>query len=122
LRQCGRAIEYATVIALIRDHGDEMNFKNLRQIGHPALYPGVRMTHALLLLWVIWCAPLLATLSAQDVVISEFLASNGSGIKDEDGDPSDWIEVHNRSGQEINLAGFALTDAEAMPRKWTFPG
>ncbi|MCB1098426.1 MAG: chitobiase/beta-hexosaminidase C-terminal domain-containing protein, partial [Verrucomicrobiae bacterium] len=94
-----------------------MNSNYLRQIG----YPGARMIHALLLLGMVCGASLSGALRAQDIVISEFLASNGSGLNDEDGDSSDWIEVHNRSGQEINLAGFALTDAQELPRKWTFP-
>ena len=28
-------------------------------------------------------------------VITEFLAANSSGLADEDGDFSDWIEIHN---------------------------
>ena len=32
-------------------------------------------------------------LGAQEVVISEFLASNVSGLTDENGENSDWIEL-----------------------------
>lgn len=42
-------------------------------------------------------------------VISEFLASNDSGEQDEDGDHSDWIEIHNPELAPIELDGWALT-------------
>ena len=45
-----------------------------------------------------------------DVIISEFLASNVSGISDEDGENSDWIELTNLSGTAVNLTGWSLTD------------
>ena len=31
----------------------------------------------------------------QELIISEFLASNQSGYLDEDGDRSDWLEIYN---------------------------
>ena len=34
-----------------------------------------------------------------DVRINEFVASNRSGLLDEDGDPSDWIEIYNTRAQ-----------------------
>ena len=37
-----------------------------------------------------------------EVVISEFLASNTDGIQDEDGDSSDWIELHNAGGDPVH--------------------
>ena len=54
-------------------------------------------------------------------VISEFMASNGSTLDDEDGDSPDWIEIHNPDGVAIDLAGYHLTDEAANPTKWTFP-
>ena len=53
-------------------------------------------------------------------VISEFLASNSSGLEDEDGDSSDWIEIWNVSGGEGNLEGYHLTDDPEDLTKWTF--
>lgn len=38
-----------------------------------------------------------------------------------DGMPSDWIELLNRSGRDVSLAGFALSDGPAPSRRWTFP-
>ena len=40
---------------------------------------------------------------------------------DEDGDRSDWIEIHNPAPLEIDLSGWRLTDDGSRPGKWTFP-
>ena len=58
---------------------------------------------------------------AQQVEISEFLASNSGGLSDEDGDNSDWIELHNAGSAAVDLAGWALTDDAGDPTKWVFP-
>jgi hypothetical protein len=55
------------------------------------------------------------------VVINEFLAANSSGIQDQDGDRSDWIELHNTDAAPVNLAGWHLTDDAGDLDKWTFP-
>lgn len=54
-------------------------------------------------------------------VISEFMAANVSGLVDEDGAFSDWIEIHNPDSNPISLAGCHLTDNAAHLDKWTFP-
>jgi hypothetical protein len=56
-----------------------------------------------------------------DLIISEFVAVNQTGLVDEDGDVSDWIEIYNRSNQAVNLSGWSLTDDPADPIKWMFP-
>jgi hypothetical protein len=55
--------------------------------------------------------------------ISEFLTSNGTGIKDDSVVPvrTDWIEIHNPTSSPVNLAGWHLTDDKTKPAKWTFP-
>ncbi|MEE2940185.1 MAG: lamin tail domain-containing protein [Planctomycetota bacterium] len=53
--------------------------------------------------------------------LTEFLARNDSGIVDEDGERSDWIEIHNSSGSTVNLEGWRLTDDAAALSKWVFP-
>lgn len=52
------------------------------------------------------------------VRISEFVADNESGLTDEDGDLSDWIELYNPTAAPINLVGYKLADSSAS---WTFP-
>ncbi len=54
-------------------------------------------------------------------LITEFLASNQTGLTDEDGDTSDWIELHNAGDTALDLAGWHLTDSAADPTQWTFP-
>ncbi len=61
------------------------------------------------------------SVSAQQPILTEFLARNDSGVRDEDGDRSDWIEVHNPSSSTINLGGWRLTDESNDLTKWAFP-
>ena len=58
---------------------------------------------------------------AQDLVINEFLSVNEDGLVDEDGDPSDWIEIFNGSAEEVDLSGYTLTDDSLAADKWAFP-
>ena len=60
-------------------------------------------------------------LSAQQPVLNEFLASNDTGLQDEDGDRSDWIEIYNPSTSPLNLGGWRLTDEAADLSKWVLP-
>lgn len=53
--------------------------------------------------------------------ITEFMAANNSTLSDEDGDFSDWIEIHNAGGSPVNLQGYGLSDDSAQPNKWIFP-
>ena len=54
-------------------------------------------------------------------VISEFLAINDSGITDEDGEFSDYIEIHNPDAAPISLTGYYLTDSADELTQWQFP-
>ncbi len=56
-----------------------------------------------------------------DPIISEFLASNNSELADEDGEFSDWIEIHNPDAMAVDMEGWHLTDNETNLDKWTFP-
>ncbi|MFQ5611411.1 MAG: lamin tail domain-containing protein [Anaerolineae bacterium] len=62
-----------------------------------------------------------ASNNASRLIINEFLAANGRGLADEDGDLSDWIEIYNPGRQTVNLAGWALTNDPNQPQQWTFP-
>lgn len=55
--------------------------------------------------------------------INEFLASNlsAAGLKDEDGELQDWIEIYNSSAEAVNLEGWSLTDDRDDPGRWVFP-
>ncbi len=54
------------------------------------------------------------------VVINEVMAENGLVVSN-GGFYPDWVELHNRGGQQANLAGWSLTD-DSDPRKFVFPG
>lgn len=54
-------------------------------------------------------------------VISEFLASNSGGLKDEDGDSPDWVEIHHPGPGPVNLGGWFLTDATNRLARWRIP-
>lgn len=74
--------------------------------------------------WLALITLLLALLDAglaQSVWINELLAANTTGITDEDGEASDWIELYNSTDLAINLQGLSLTDDYSSPRKWIFP-
>lgn len=60
-------------------------------------------------------------LLAADVFISEFAASNGDGLRDEDGDNPDWIEIFNAGPDDAELGGWHLTDNAENLTKWSFP-
>ena len=63
----------------------------------------------------------LRQLLASDLVISEFLASNSAGLLDEDGDSSDWIEIHNPTAATVSLNNWYLTDRSDFLSQWKFP-
>ncbi len=60
-------------------------------------------------------------LLAANVIISEIVASNASGLKDNYGDESDWIELYNAGDETADLTGWRLTDDAENLAKWTFP-
>ncbi len=71
---------------------------------------------------VVACCGLGLVLHASgQVVITEFVAGNTTGIQDSDGDRSDWIELHNPALATVNLSGWSLTDDPVNLTKWRFP-
>jgi hypothetical protein len=58
---------------------------------------------------------------ATQPLISEFMAQNDSGLTDEDGAFSDWIEIYNPGPTALNLDGFFLTDDASNLTRWRFP-
>lgn len=55
------------------------------------------------------------------LLISEFLASNDTSYVDEDGEPSDWIELWNRGESVLHMQGWFLTDDPGNLLQWGFP-
>jgi hypothetical protein len=55
------------------------------------------------------------------LAITELMALNESTLVDEDGDPSDWIEIHNPEARDVDLDGWYLTDNRRDLTRWRFP-
>lgn len=55
------------------------------------------------------------------VWINEIVASNFTGIEDDRGETSDWIELHNGSEESVSLDGWGLSDDPDDPFRWTLP-
>lgn len=68
-----------------------------------------------------WSVTLNTTLPAPQPVISEFMADNAGGLRDENGASSDWIEIYNPGPTPANLNGWYLTDSITTLTKWRFP-
>ena len=60
-------------------------------------------------------------LAGEPLVISELMAINDSTHADEDGEFSDWFEIHNPSTEAVDLALWTATDDVDDLTKWTFP-
>jgi hypothetical protein len=55
------------------------------------------------------------------IVINEVLSSNDSGITDENGEYTDWIELYNASESTMNLDGYSINDDLLDSVGWIFP-
>jgi hypothetical protein len=73
--------------------------------------------------WLLLCLawPTRAADTFTSAYISEFLAENQVGFKDNDGDFSPWIELHNGGDSTVNLDGWFLTDNPTNRCQWRFP-
>ncbi|NOX17963.1 MAG: T9SS type A sorting domain-containing protein [Chlorobi bacterium] len=61
------------------------------------------------------------SLSAQNLVINEFMASNDYAAPDEYGDFDDWIEIFNADTLAIDIGGMYITDDLTNPTAWQIP-
>ena len=68
-----------------------------------------------------WSVQLDSAVQTGNVRINEFLAANVTGLRDEDGEPQDWIELVNLGSNAVNLLGWSLTDDADQPPQWVFP-
>lgn len=84
---------------------------NLTHQGQPLRGLGYLATLVLLL-------GTLNTPAETNVMISEFMASNTSTLRDEDGDLNDWIEIFNAGSTAVDLNGWWLRDGSSS---WQFP-
>jgi len=52
--------------------------------------------------------------------INELLASNATGITDENGEYDDWFEIFNPNGFDVDLAGWYVSDDPSNPIRYRF--
>ena len=81
----------------------------------------VRKTHStkgLLCSLFLLAAPVLSQAAP---IISEIMADNESGLRDQDGDWEDWLEIYNPDPDPVDLGGYYLTDAPENLPKWRIP-
>ncbi|MDO9578110.1 MAG: CotH kinase family protein [Candidatus Cloacimonadales bacterium] len=64
---------------------------------------------------------LAGSIYAQTLKINEVVSANFNSAIDEDGDPSDWIEIYNPDTSPVNLLNYSLSDRADNLQKWTFP-
>ena len=56
-----------------------------------------------------------------NVILTEVVAKNDSGLADADGDHCDWIELYNAGTKTVSMAGWCLSDDPDKPDRWTMP-
>lgn len=54
-------------------------------------------------------------------IITEIMARNTDGLRDEDGASADWLELHNPGAAPFDLTGHFLSDDADAPERWAFP-
>ncbi|MBD3295940.1 MAG: S8 family serine peptidase, partial [Candidatus Omnitrophica bacterium] len=59
-----------------------------------------------------------ANTDAVNIAINEIVTNNVSGITDEDGDHSGWLELYNKGNVTVDMEGLRLSDGESV---WAFP-
>ena len=87
----------------------------------PRNFSGYHPMTRLLRLCLLLASVTVALPCAAQFRLSEFMASNTRGLRDEDFSYEDWIEIQNASTNAASLAGWYLTDDNGKPRKWMFP-
>ena len=60
-------------------------------------------------------------LAFDSLLISELMAANSGTLADEDGDYTDWLEIHNSTSSPISLDGWTLSDDNTRLDRWAFP-
>lgn len=61
------------------------------------------------------------SVSDGSIVINEVMADPITGLRDDEDELCDWVELYNTTDRDISLAGLGLSDNEGNPLKWRFP-
>ncbi|TFH30435.1 MAG: hypothetical protein E4H00_05140, partial [Myxococcales bacterium] len=95
--------------------------RSMSTFGFRTSHSSTRVLRTLATVVLAAAASLIADAADAAVVISEFVANNSTGLQDEDGALSDWIEIWNSGASPVDLGGWRITDTAANPAKWLFP-
>lgn len=68
-----------------------------------------------------WSLTLNTSLPPPQPFLSEIMADNRGGLRDEDDDSPDWIEIYNPGPTAINLGNWYLSDTASSLTKWRIP-
>lgn len=66
-----------------------------------------------------YCKSIMSQDSA--IVINEVMPEAYTGLRDEDDELCDWIELYNTTDKAITIDGYGLSDNENKPMKWRLP-
>ena len=75
---------------------------------------------SILAIIILGAVPLVAQ-NLSDLIISEVVVDNETGLVDENGEHTPWIELTNTSQGTVNYAGCFLTDDPDVPKKYMIP-
>ena len=75
------------------------------------------MKHLIVLLLLFF----IGSVSAQNLQINEFMASNDTAYPDENGEFDDWIEIYNPGPTPVDIGGWYITDDLTAPDTWQIP-
>ena len=53
--------------------------------------------------------------------LTEVMTYNTLYFADENGEHHDYVEIHNKSGKDVNLQGWYLSDSSDKIKRWAFP-
>ncbi|HVR75829.1 MAG TPA: lamin tail domain-containing protein, partial [Planctomycetota bacterium] len=62
-----------------------------------------------------------ASLFAQGLLLTEFMADNATTLMDDEANPEDWLEIFNSGDTDVALEGYYLSDDAGRLTKWQFP-
>ena len=70
---------------------------------------------------LIACEKTVDNTAVGEVVINELMPVNSTTAADQNGQYDDWIELFNKSFNNIDLSGYYLSDNSKKNLKWKFP-
>lgn len=68
-----------------------------------------------------WINIAVSNFNSGDIVLNEILSKNVAGAVDEAGDHEDWLELYNKSNNQIDLSGKYLTSDKDRINLWKIP-